>query len=65
MTSLIEKSKPSDLGLDFSHGSDISKIYDSCPTQLLLLVNERHKSFENPKSLRLWTVYLDISKVLD
>ena len=38
---------------------------DSCPNQLLFLVNEIHKAFENPKSLELRAVFLDISKAFD
>ena len=38
---------------------------DSCPNQLLFLVNEIHKAFENPKCLELRAVFLDISKAFD
>ena len=38
---------------------------DSCPNQLLFLVNEIHKAFEDPKSLELRAVFLDISKAFD
>ena len=38
---------------------------DSCPNQLLYLVNEIHKAFEDPKSLELRAVFLDISKAFD
>ena len=38
---------------------------DSCSNQLLFLVNEIHKAFENPKSLELRAVFLDISKAFD
>ena len=31
-------------------------------TQLLFLVNEIHQAFENPKSLEVRAVFLDISK---
>ena len=37
---------------------------DFCPNQLLL-VNEIHLAFENPKSLELKAVFLDISKAFD
>ena len=38
---------------------------DSCSNQLLCLVNEIHKAFENPKSLELRAILLDISKAFD
>ena len=38
---------------------------DSCSNQLFFLVNEIHKAFENPRSLELWAVFLDISKAFD
>ena len=38
---------------------------DSCPNQLLFLVNEIHRAFENHKSLELRAVFLDISKAFD
>ena len=38
---------------------------DSCSNQLLFLVNEIHKAFEDPKSLELRAVFLDISKAFD
>ena len=38
---------------------------DSCSNQLLFLINEIHKAFENPKSLELRAVFLDISKAFD
>ena len=38
---------------------------DSCPNQLLFLVDEIRKAFENPKSLELRAVFLDISKAFD
>ena len=38
---------------------------DSCSNQLLFLVNEIHKAFDNPKSLELRAVFLDISKAFD
>ena len=38
---------------------------DSCSNQLLFLVNEIHKAFENPKSLEVRAVFLDISKAFD
>ena len=38
---------------------------DSCCNQLLFLVNEIHKAFEDPKSLELRAVFLDISKAFD
>ena len=37
---------------------------DSCQNQLLFLVNEVHKAFENPKSLELRAVFLDVLKLL-
>ena len=36
---------------------------DSTPNQLLYLVNEIHKAFDDPKSLEVLAVFLDISKV--
>ena len=38
---------------------------DSTTNQLLYLVNEIHKAFENPKSLEVRAVFLDISKAFD
>ncbi len=38
---------------------------DSCPNQLLYLVSEIHEAFENPKSLEVRAVFLDISKAFD
>ena len=38
---------------------------DSTTNQLLFLVNEIHKVFENPKSLEVRAVFLDISKAFD
>ena len=38
---------------------------DSTTNQLLYLVNEIHKAFENPKSLEVRAVLLDISKAFD
>ena len=38
---------------------------DSTTNQLLYLVNEIHQSFENPKSLEVRAVFLDISKAFD
>ena len=38
---------------------------DSCPNQLLYLVSEIHESFEDPKSLEVRAVFLDISKAFD
>ena len=35
---------------------------DSTTNQLLYLVNEIHQAFENPKSLEVCAVFLDISK---
>ena len=36
---------------------------DSTTNQLLSLVNEIHEAFEDPNSLKVRTVFLDISKV--
>ena len=38
---------------------------DSCSNQLLFLVNEIHRAFEDPKSLEVRAVFLDISKAFD
>ena len=38
---------------------------DSTTNQLLYLVNEIHQAFENPKSLEVCAVFLDISKAFD
>ena len=38
---------------------------DSTTNQLLFLVNEIHKAFEDPKSLELRAVFLDISKAFE
>ena len=38
---------------------------DSTTNQFLYLVNEIHQSFENPKSLEVRAVFLDISKAFD
>ena len=38
---------------------------DSTTNQLLYLVNEIHEAFENPKSLEIRAVFLDISKAFD
>ena len=38
---------------------------DSTTNQLLYLVNEIHEAFEDPKSLEVRTVFLDISKAFD
>ena len=38
---------------------------DSTTNQLLYLVNEIHQAFENPKSLEVRAVFLDISKAID
>ena len=38
---------------------------DSCPNQLLFLVSEIHECFEDPKSLEVRAVFLDISKAFD
>ena len=38
---------------------------DSTTNQLLYLVNEIHQTFENPKSLEVRAVFLDISKAFD
>ena len=38
---------------------------DSCSNQLLFLVNEIHKAFEDSKSLEVRAVFLDISKAFD
>ncbi|MEO1917916.1 MAG: reverse transcriptase family protein, partial [Candidatus Thioglobus sp.] len=38
---------------------------DSTTNQLLYLVNEIHKAFEDPKSLEVRAVFLDISKAFD
>jgi hypothetical protein len=38
---------------------------DSCTNQLLYLVNEIHEAFEDPKSLEVRAVFLDISKAFD
>ena len=38
---------------------------DSTTNQLLYLVNEIHEAFENPKSLEVRAVLLDISKAFD
>ena len=38
---------------------------DSTTDQLLYLVNEIHQAFENPKSLEVRAVFLDISKAFD
>ena len=38
---------------------------DSTTNQLLYLVNEIHQAFENPKSLEVRVVFLDISKAFD
>ena len=38
---------------------------DSTTNQLLYIVNEIHEAFENPKSLEVRAVFLDISKAFD
>ena len=38
---------------------------DSTTNQLLYLVNEIHEAFENPKSLEIRAVFLDMSKAFD
>ena len=38
---------------------------DSTTNQLLYLINEIHQAFENPKSLEVCAVFLDISKAFD
>ena len=38
---------------------------DSTTNQLLYLVNEIHQAFENPKSLEVHAVFLDISQAFD
>ena len=38
---------------------------DGCINQLLYLVTEIYESFENPESLEVRTVFLDISKAFD
>ena len=38
---------------------------DATTNQLLYLVNEIHEAFENPKSLEVRAVFLDISKAFD
>ena len=38
---------------------------DSTTNQLLFLVKEIHEAFENPKTLEVWAVFLDISKAFD
>ena len=38
---------------------------DSTTNQLLYLINEIHQAFENPKSLEVRAVFLDISKAFD
>ena len=38
---------------------------DSTTNQLLYLVNEIHQALENPKSLEVRSVFLDISKAFD
>ena len=38
---------------------------DSCTNQLLFLINEIHEAFENPKSLEVRAVFLDMSKAFD
>ena len=38
---------------------------DSCTNQLLFLINEIHEAFEDPKSLEVRAVFLDISKAFD
>ena len=38
---------------------------DSTTNQLLFLINEIHDAFENPKSLEVSAVFLDISKAFD
>ena len=38
---------------------------DSTTNQLLFLVDEIHQAFEDPKSLEVRAVFLDISKALD
>ena len=38
---------------------------DSTTNQLLYLVNEIHEAFENPKSLEVRAVFLDIAKAFD
>ena len=38
---------------------------DSCTNQLLFLINEIHEAFENPSSLEVRAVFLDISKAFD
>ena len=38
---------------------------DSTTNRLLYLGNEIHEAFENPKSLEVWAVFLDISKAFD
>ena len=38
---------------------------DSCTNQLLYLVNEIHEAFEDPSSLEVRAVFLDISKAFD
>ena len=38
---------------------------DSCTNQLSFLINEIHEAFENPNSLEVRAVFLDISKAFD
>ena len=38
---------------------------DSCTNQLLYLINEIHEAFEDPKSLEVRAIFLDISKAFD
>ena len=38
---------------------------DSCTNQLLFLINEIHEAFENPSSLEVRAIFLDISKAFD
>ena len=38
---------------------------DSCTNQLSYLINEIHEAFEDPKSLEVRAVFLDISKAFD
>ena len=38
---------------------------DSCTNTLLFLINEIHEAFEDPKSLEVRAVFLDISKAFD
>ncbi len=48
-----------------THNQSGFKSGDSTTNQLLFLVNEIHEAFENPKSLEVRAVFLDISKAFD